>query len=85
MQRLNWKIIISLMLILFLFVAMKPLTGMTASGDEGDHREGYVSEIASGPLAGTSFDYFWSEHTPRIKDVGPIDGEVVYVDRKSVV
>ncbi|UJL45934.1 hypothetical protein KFZ58_16425 [Virgibacillus sp. NKC19-16] len=80
MQKLNWKKSISLMLILFLFVMMETLTGMTVSGEGGDSdREGYVSEIASGPLAGTSFDYFWSEHTPRIEEVGPIDGRVVYV------
>ncbi|MBY7144675.1 hypothetical protein KFZ56_16775 [Virgibacillus sp. NKC19-3] len=76
MQKRNGKITISFMLILFLFVAMESLSGIGASGED---REGYISEIASGPLAGTSFDYYWSEETPNIKDVGPIDGEVVYV------
>ncbi|SFA99810.1 PA domain-containing protein [Lentibacillus halodurans] len=78
MQKHNWKRIIPFLLILSLFAPMNLLTGMAASNDE---REGYVSEIASGPLAGKSFDYFWSEHSTRITDAGPIDGEVIYVGK----
>ena len=80
MKNYCWKTILSLLMIVSLFLTMFPLSGLAAptTGDV-NQSSGYVSEIASGSLAGTSFDYMRSQNTPRIEDVGPIDGSVVYV------
>src|SRR5690625_826954 len=66
--------------IFFLMLFNIPQTGSAAlDNSKTASSGGYVSEIASGPLEGTSFDYIRSQNSPRIEDAGPIDGPVVYV------
>lgn len=58
---------------------MSPQSGLAGlDNKERSNSPGYISEIDSGPLEGTSFDYMRSQNSPQIEDVGPIDGPVVF-------
>lgn len=80
MKKRRAQNIVPLVLIVSFLLTVSPLSGMAESSSvNASDSAGYVSEIASGPLAGTSFDYMWSQNTPSVEEVGPIDGSVVYV------
>lgn len=80
MKKRRAQNIVPLVLIVSFLLTVSPLSGMAESSSvNASDSAGYVSEIASGPLDGTSFDYMWSQNTPSVEEVGPIDGSVVYV------